>query len=47
MIDFLHFNSFSIYLAILIAAVSGPVFAVTHEGTAWLIKKWRKRNDAA
>lgn len=45
--DFIAFNSFSIYLALLIAAVSGPVFALTHEATVWLIRKWRKRNDAA
>lgn len=47
MSDFLHFNSFSILLAILIAAVSGPVFAITHEGAVWLLKKWRKRNGSA
>ena len=45
--DFIAFNSFPIYLALLIAAVSGPVFAITHEATLWAINKWRKRNDAA
>lgn len=47
MSDFLHFNSFSILLAILIAAVSGPVFAITHEATLWLVNKWRRRNGGA
>jgi len=45
--DFIAFNSFSIYLALLIAAVSGPVFALTHEATLWVLKKWRRRNDGA
>lgn len=45
--DFIAFNSFSIYLALLIAAVSGPVFALTHEATLWGLKKWRRRNGGA
>lgn len=45
--DFIAFNSFSIYLALLIAAVSGPVFAITHEATLWVINKWRRRNGGA
>ena len=47
MMDFLHFNAFSIGLAALIAAVSGPVFALTHEATLWVINKWRRRNGGA
>jgi hypothetical protein len=45
--DFIAFNSFSICLALLIAAVSGPVFAITHEATLWVINKWRRRNGGA
>ena len=32
-----QFNKESLYLGSVIAVISGPLFALTHEGTKWLI----------
>ena len=49
MTDFFAFNSFSIYLAIIIAAISGPVFAITHHiterGIGWAQRKLDRRAE--
>jgi ABC-type branched-subunit amino acid transport system permease subunit len=41
--DILSWNIESIVLAAAIAAVSGVLFAMTHECTKWLIAQWRSR----
>jgi|JI10StandDraft_1071094.scaffolds.fasta_scaffold149805_2 hypothetical protein len=37
----------SLVLGALIAAVSGPIFAITHEATKWIIAKWRSHRLSA
>lgn len=42
--DILWFNRESITLAVIIAAVTGPVFAITHEVTM-RVMKWAKGKE--
>lgn len=37
----------SLVLGGLIAAISGPIFAITHEATKWIIAKWQSRRLSA
>lgn len=38
-----EWNIDSIILACAIAAITGPIFALTHECAKWLITLWRQR----
>jgi len=43
----LHIEYESLVLSAMIAAVSGLIFAITHEATKWVIQKWRSRRPSA
>lgn len=44
-LNVIEWNVDSIILALAIAALTGPVFALTHEGTKWIIRQWQQRKS--